>query len=79
MPVCGGFVQEAMEHPQAKLCLWDVVSLPPRSSYWVDKCRLSIGQWSCFVKLLWFNPIQQLSAMQPLIPLQVGWGRETEK
>lgn len=46
MPVCSGFVQEAMEHPQAKLCLCDVVSLPPRDSYWIDKCecKLSIGQ-----------------------------------
>lgn len=82
MPVCGGLVQETMEQPQAKLHLWVVVSLPPRNSYWIDKCKfkLSIGQWSCYVKkLLWFNPMQQLSAMQPFLPLQVGWERETEK
>lgn len=46
------FSQVAMEHPQAKPCLWEVLSLPPRNSCWIDKCewKLSAGQRSCNIK-----------------------------
>lgn len=79
-PVC--LVQEAMEHPQAELYLWEVVSLPPGNSSWIDKCEceLSTGQRSCFIKkMLCFNPRQQPSPMQPLTPLRVGYEGEKQK
>lgn len=46
------FAQIAMEHPQAKLCLWEVMSLPPRNSCWTGKYeqKLLAGQGSCSIK-----------------------------
>lgn len=46
------FAQVAMEPPQAKPCLWEVLSLPPRNSCWIDKFewRLSVGRRSSNIR-----------------------------